>query len=151
MNDRTMLSTTSQYALRALVRLASEPGGGAVLGRDLAKECDIPANYLSKLLWQLRNAGLVSTVRGSGGGYKLDRPAGEIRLMEVVEVFEGLRHRPTCLLGKGECSDAEACSAHHAWKKLRATYIEFLGANTLADIAPRADSGEKASRLSGTR
>jgi Rrf2 family protein len=145
-----MLSTTSQYALRALVRLAAEPGGGAVLGRDLAKECDIPANYLSKLLWQLRNAGLVSTVRGSGGGYKLDRPAGEIRLMDVVEVFEGLRNRPTCLLGKGECSEAEACSAHHAWKKVRSTYLEFLDANTIADIAPSPNPG-KASTLSGTQ
>ncbi len=139
MNDRTMLSTTSQYALRALVRLAAEPGGAVVLGRDLAKECDIPANYLSKLLWQLRNAGLVSTARGSGGGYKLERPAGEIRLMDVVEVFEGLRNRPTCLLGKGECSDVDACSAHHAWKTVRKAYVEFLDANTLADIAPSSD------------
>ena len=149
MNDRTMLSTTSQYALRALVRLAAEPSGAAVLGRDLAKECDIPANYLSKLLWQLRNAGLVATTRGSGGGYKLDRPAGEIRLMDVVEVFEGLRNRPTCLLGKGECSDADACSAHHAWKKVRKTYIEFLDANTLADIAPSSDP-EMAAKLTAT-
>jgi len=134
-----MLSTTSQYALRALARLAAEPGGGAVLGRDLAKECDIPANYLSKLLWQLRNAGLVSAARGSGGGYKLERPADEIRLMDVVEVFEGLRNRPTCLLGKGECSDLDACSAHHAWKNVRKTYLEFLDANTLSDIAPSPD------------
>lgn len=150
MNDRTMLSTTSQYALRALVRLAAEPGGAAVLGRDLAKECDVPANYLSKLLWQLRNAGLVSTTRGSGGGYKLERPPGQIRLSDVVEVFEGLRNRPTCLLGKGECSDADACSAHHAWKNVRKTYIEFLDANTLADIAPGAGAG-KAAALTAIR
>lgn len=135
-----MLSTTSQYALRALVRLAAEPGGAAVLGRDLAKECDIPANYLAKLLWQLRNAGLVSTTRGSGGGYKLERLAGHIRLLEVVEVFEALHTRPTCLLGKGECNDADACSAHHAWKNVRRTYVEFLEANTLADIAPAPEA-----------
>lgn len=134
-----MLSTTSQYALRALVRLAAEPEGAAVLGRDLARECDIPANYLSKILWQLRNSGLVSTTRGSGGGYKLERPADQIRLLDIVEVFEALHARPTCLLGKGECSDADACSAHHAWKKVRKTYVDFLEANKLADIAPKAD------------
>ena len=55
MTDSYMLSATSQYALRALVRLAAEPEGAAVLGRDLARECEIPANYLSKILWQLRN------------------------------------------------------------------------------------------------
>jgi Rrf2 family iron-sulfur cluster assembly transcriptional regulator len=98
----------------------------------------------------LRNAGLVSTTRGSGGGYKLERPPGQIRLSDVVEVFEGLRNRPTCLLGKGECSDADACSAHHAWKNVRKTYIEFLDANTLADIAPGAGAG-KAAALTAIR
>ncbi len=129
-----MLSATSQYALRALVRLAAEPEGAAVLGRDLARECEIPANYLSKILWQLRNSGLVSTARGSGGGYRLERQADNVRLLDVVEVFEALHTRPACLLGKGECSDKDACSAHHAWTKVRRTYVEFLEANTIADI-----------------
>ena len=134
MTDSSMLSATSQYALRALVRLAAVPEGAAVLGRDLARECDIPANYLSKILWQLRNSGLVAAARGSGGGYKLERAASDVRLLDVVEVFEALHTRPACLLGKGECSDADACSAHHAWKKVRRTYVEFLEANTIADI-----------------
>lgn len=130
-----MLSTTSQYAMRALVRLAGEPDGAAVLGRVLAKECDVPANYLSKLLWQLKNAGLVSTTRGSGGGYKLERPPEQILLIDIVEVFEGLQNRPNCLLGQGDCSDQDACSAHHAWKIVRKTYLDFLNSNTLSDIA----------------
>lgn len=135
-----MLSATSQYALRALVRLAVEPEGAAVLGRDLARECEIPANYLSKILWQLRNSGLVSTSRGSGGGYRLERQANDVRLLDVVEVFEALHTRPTCLLGKGECSDMDACSAHHAWKKVRTTFLEFLEANTIADISAEPDT-----------
>lgn len=145
MTDSTMLSATSQYALRALVRLAAEPEGAAVLGRDLARECEIPANYLSKILWQLRNSGLVSTARGSGGGYKLEQPAHRIRLLNVVEVFQALHTRPTCLLGRGECCEADACSAHHAWKKVRETYVEFLEANTLADIALEPEATRNAS------
>ena len=130
-----MLSTTSQHALRALIRLAGEPGGAAVLGRDVAKECAIPANYLAKLLLQLRNAGLVSTTRGSGGGYRLERRPEQIHLIDIVEVFDAPRTRPGCLLGSAECSDQNPCTAHHAWKVVRKTYLDFLDSNTLADIS----------------
>jgi Rrf2 family protein len=82
-----MLSTTTQYALRALSHLARQ-SGDAVLGRDLAESVEIPANYLSKVLVTLRNAGLVVTTRGSGGGYRLSKPAHEIHLIDVVELFE---------------------------------------------------------------
>ena len=138
-----MLSTTSQYALRALARLAAEPDRAAVLGRDLARECQIPANYLSKLLWQLKNAGLLTTARGSGGGYKLERPPEQIRLIDIVEVFDALQARPSCVLGQGECTEQDACSAHHAWKVVRITYLDFLDSTTLADIS----GGSKSSAL----
>lgn len=118
-----------------MVRLAREPGGAAVLGRDLARDCGIPANYLSKLLWQLKNAGLVSTARGSGGGYRLERSLDQIRLVDIVEVFDALRTRPPCLLGQRDCNDFEPCAAHREWKKLRNAYIGFLETSSLADIA----------------
>src|SRR6266567_4176459 len=96
----TMLSITSQYALRALSHL-SRQAGEAVLGRDLAHSVEIPANYLSKVLLILRNAGLVDTARGSGGGYRLRRPANEIYLIDVVELFEEIsRMKPSCFLGR---------------------------------------------------
>ena len=132
-----MLSTTSQYALRALTELAGQPPGQPMLGRDLAAQADIPANYLSKILLSLRNAGILATTRGSGGGYRLERKPSEIRLIEVVEVFDAPRARPDCLLGEGECSDDKACSAHHAWKQIRQSYISFLETTTLAEISGR--------------
>jgi DNA-binding IscR family transcriptional regulator len=61
-----MLSTTSEYALRALACLAGQPPGTALLGRNLAKAAEIPANYLSKILLTLRNAELVDTTCGWG-------------------------------------------------------------------------------------
>ena len=130
-----MMSTTSQYALRALACLSRQPDGAVVLGRDLARESDIPANYLSKLLWQLRNAGLVSATRGAKGGYRLARPAGGVRLIDVVEVFDPVRARPECLMGQGECNESNACAAHHAWKRVRDVYLEFLEQTTLEKIA----------------
>jgi len=132
-----MISTTTQYALRALAKLADLDEGKAMLGRDLAEEAHIPANYLSKVLLALRKAGLVAAARGSGGGYRLERPPEQIRLIEVVEVLDAPRAKPPCLLGEDECSDETACSAHKAWKAVRAAYIEFLESVTLADISKR--------------
>ena len=134
-----MLSTTCEYALRALIRLARLPQGNAMLGRDLAGSADIPANYLSKILLSLRNAGILTTARGTGGGYRLRKRPDEIRLMDVVELFDGARARPTCLLGGSkECDDRDPCSAHHAWREVRTSFVRFLDSTTVADISRHA-------------
>lgn len=132
----TMLSITSQYALRALSHLARQ-SGEAVLGRDLAESVEIPANYLSKVLVTLRNAGLVDTARGSGGGYRLGKPAEDIHLIDVVELFEEVsRAKPSCFLGRTRaCSETTPCTAHSTWKGLQATYLGFLVSTPLSAIA----------------
>lgn len=102
MYKSTMLSTTSDHALRALTHLARLPEAASILGRDLASQAGIPANYLSKILWTLGNAGIIDATRGSGGGYRLKRCASEIRLFEIVELFDRDRARITCFLGGGK-------------------------------------------------
>ncbi|MHB8971681.1 MAG: RrF2 family transcriptional regulator [Pirellulaceae bacterium] len=130
-----MFSVTSEYALRALVQLAREPAGVSVLGQDLAERAHIPANYLSKILWTLRNAGYLETTRGHGGGYRLAKPADQVTLIEIVRQFEGVGAEPGCLLGEQhECSEKTPCSAHAAWKKVKTAYVEFIRSTTLADI-----------------
>lgn len=131
-----MVSITSQYALRALCHLARQRGE-AVLGRDLARSVEIPANYLSKVLLTLRNAGLVDTTRGSGGGYRLRKPASEIHLIDVVELFEEVsRSKPTCFLGRTRaCSETRPCTAHSTWNGLQAAHLRFLISTPLSAIA----------------
>jgi len=147
-----MLSTTSQYALRALCHLARQ-SGGAVLGRDLAQSVDIPANYLSKVLLTLRNAGLVETARGSGGGYRLRKSANEIYLIDVVELFEEIsRTKPSCFLGRTRaCSEITSCTAHSTFRGLLAAYLGFLVSTPVSAIAGKpgdvwAISGADAAR-----
>lgn len=133
-----MLSSTSQHALRALSRLAQNPHGH-VLGRDLAREARVPPQYLSKIMLMLRHAGLVDAARGIKGGYRLLRPAQQIQLREIVEIFEGPLDRPNCLLGvKPDCSDSNPCPAHPAWKKLREAYLQFLEETTIATFLANA-------------
>ncbi len=132
-----MLSTTAEYALRALTHLARQPRGTVLLGRDLAKAADIPANYLSKILVALRNAGLVDTSRGAGGGYRLRKSAGEIRVIDVVELFEGVsRERQACFLHHQKpCSESSPCAAHAVWRDLQAAYVAFLASTPLSALA----------------
>jgi Rrf2 family protein len=131
-----MLSTTSQYALRALCHL-SRQSGEAILGRDLAHAVEIPANYLSKILLTLRNAGFVETTRGSGGGYRLHKSPDEIHLIDVVELFEEIsRTKPSCFLGRTRaCSEATPCTAHSTLRGLLAANLGFLISTPLSAIA----------------
>jgi Rrf2 family protein len=131
-----MLTSTSKYALRVLVNLVGTESEDWVPGRVLSSDTGIPPNYLAKVLLALANAGLVEALRGRGGGYRLARSAGEIALIEAVEVFEGVRAHPSCLLGiHEECSDANPCSAHASFRDIRARYIAFLEGTTIADAA----------------
>lgn len=141
-----MFSTTTKYALKALVHLARAPVGTSVLGHELAQRAGIPSHYLSKVMSALRNAGLVDATRGLGGGYRLSKPADQILLEEAVKLFERGSHELGCILAESqECSDRVPCSAHRAWKTLRRAYIDFLNFTTIDDIAgpPRPAAPDK--------
>ncbi len=129
-----MISTTSQYALRALAYIASLPEGSTVLSKDLAEATQVPRNYLSKVLLTLRNAGLLQSTRGAGGGYRLNKPADHIFLIDVVELFEGSKAKPMCLLHNRPCAEDTACHAHKVWRELSMVYTGFLVATNLATV-----------------
>lgn len=136
-----MITTTSEHALRALIRLAQEPGDSLLGGGEMAAELGIPSNYLSKVLLTLRNAGIVGTMRGQGGGYRLLRAPGEITLIEVVELFEGISTRPHCFLGeKPVCSDEDPCPAHQYFRQVRKLYIRYLERTTIRMLAKKKRS-----------
>jgi Rrf2 family protein len=141
-----MLSTTSEYALRALAELARLSHGKVMLGRDLAKQTGIPPKYLSKIMLSLRNAGLVAATRGTNGGYTLQRPADAIHLADIVQVFDGATTTPHCLLRNDtKCADDDCCTAHEYWGKVRRIYIEFLEHTTLIDISTTAHESQMTS------
>lgn len=149
-----MLSVTSEHALRALMELARLPAGSWVLGRELARRARIPLNYLAKILLILRNVGLVEATRGQRGGYRLAKAPEEIFLVQVVDLFEGVRSRPGCFLGERHaCNDQEACSAHALWKHVREMYLDFLTRTTIADIgqAQEPSPRQKGSRRGAVR
>jgi Rrf2 family iron-sulfur cluster assembly transcriptional regulator len=147
-----MLSTTAQHALRAMAALASSPDK-ALLGREISELADIPPNYLAKILLDLNRANLVTAVRGTGGGYRLQRPADEITLIEIIDIFDQMRARPSCMLWGTEriCSDETACTAHAEWKGVRDTYLTFFRDTTLDDLALDQPTPKRATRKSAKK
>ncbi|MGI9100983.1 MAG: RrF2 family transcriptional regulator [Terriglobales bacterium] len=135
-----MLSTTAEYALRALTVMASLPVGASILGRDLARHTNIPARYLSRILTICHHAGIVGAARGNNGGYWLSRPAHSIRIRKVVALFDAATMKRECLLWPGrECSESHPCTAHRDWRAVRDAYFNFLERVTVADISAQSD------------
>jgi len=83
------LSKKTEYALRALMYATRFPEGTTFQIRDLAEKNGIPKKFLELILLELKNAGMLSSRRGVGGGYLLARRPDSIRSSEIVEVFEG--------------------------------------------------------------
>lgn len=132
-----MFTKTSEYALRALVVLAQLPENKVVKSKMLSVNCRIPAQYLSKVMLTLRNAGFVEGIRGSTGGYRLIMPAAQIPIIEVVRLFERVED-PECLLGEGhQCSEERACGAHAHFRSVHLAYLDFLRTTTIAAISAR--------------
>lgn len=134
-----MLSATSKYALKALVFLGALPKGSTVVGGKLAESTGVPANYLYKILLDLKRAGFVKATRGIGGGFRLSRKPENIRIIDVVSLFEGPNIESRCLLeGMRICTDKNPCSAHEAWREVSRVYADFLKNTSIASISNNA-------------
>jgi len=83
------ISTKGVYGLAAMFELAKNRGEGPLQIRAIAQRADIPQNYLEQLLVQLRRSGLVESIRGAKGGYKLAKSPHEISVKEILEILEG--------------------------------------------------------------
>jgi Rrf2 family protein len=83
------LTAAGRYALRALAHLAALEGNTWVASHDIARPCGIPEDFLLKVLKRLATAGLLHSLKGPNGGYRLARPAKSITLLEIVEAVDG--------------------------------------------------------------
>ncbi len=148
-----LLSKPVGYAVRALVHLAQHQDDGPQLNARIAEEQAIPGPFLIKILSSLTTAGYVSSVRGPGGGFTLRRDPATIRLLDVLNVFEGFGLTEECLLGNGICSDETPCHVHRFWTAPKAELMEFLESTTIHHLAFTESKSRKTvkSRPSGRR
>lgn len=129
-----MLSQTGIYAIRAMAYLAAESKNKdqPMLGRVIAEEMKIPANFLSKILNRLVQAGLIRSIRGRNGGFILARPPSTIRVREVVDLFMQLDDFKHCFLGLRKCDGR--CGLHHRWSNITEQYGLMLDETTIDRI-----------------
>lgn len=128
-----MLTQAVGYAAVALGYLAEAPGGVALV-RNIAKDCGMPAPYLSKIINQLARTDLVHTQRGVGGGVRLARPADQITLYDLCKALNDPAIENRCLLGIADCSDDRACPAHAFNVERRERLLTFLESTTVARV-----------------
>ncbi len=105
-----MISNTAEYALRLVVRLAEEPGQ-ALPAQEVAREIQVPAQYLYKIIQGLSRVGLLRSRRGAGGGVSLQKTPAEISLYEIVTAVSPIKRIHSCPLNLPE-HENELCSLH---------------------------------------
>jgi Rrf2 family iron-sulfur cluster assembly transcriptional regulator len=129
------LSTKGRYAVMAMTDLAGEVSGRAVPLATIAERQQISRPYLEQLFARLRRRGLVNSVRGPGGGYRLARPAAEMSVADVViAVDEPLRATRCNGSGPGCMKGGARCVTHELWEETGRRIHDYLAGVSLADV-----------------
>ncbi|MFQ6548617.1 Rrf2 family transcriptional regulator [Aestuariibius sp. 2305UL40-4] len=130
------LSTKGRYAMVALADLAIQPGEALVSLGEISKRQDISLPYLEQLFVKLRKAGLVESVRGPGGGYRLARPTSEIRVVDILSAVDetvSAMHKGAGASGGLSGSKAQSLT-NRLWEGLSAHVYVFLHQTRLSDV-----------------
>ena len=148
-----LFSTKAEYGVRLMIELGrraqSDPeGDGEPVALNAVAEAEVlPLSYLEHLVAKLREAGLVTSVRGAHGGYRLARPATEIEMLEVVQALEGPIAPMECfedaregrVLCSHEADGDRACATKLLWTRVHGGITKALAGTTLAELVEFAD------------
>ena len=137
------LSTKGRYAVMAMADLAghapeSNTQAKPVALADIAERQDISLSYLEQLFAKLRRGGLVTSVRGPGGGYRLARSSDELRIADIIVAVDEPIAATRCKPGSKGCTKTGArCVTHDLWEELGQQIHVFLSSVSLADVVER--------------
>lgn len=131
-----ILSTKGRYAVMAMVELATYDPSKPITLAMIAERQDIPLAYLEQIFAKLKKAGLVDSMRGPGGGYRLARTAAQTCVADIVRASEeslemtrcGGPHKSGCIAPKTRCL------THDLWQGLTQHINDYLSSITLADV-----------------
>ncbi len=137
-----MLSKKCKYAIHALVYLTERYQQGPVQIQEIADAQHIPKKFLEAILLELRNAKILNSKKGKGGGYYLYKKPEQVNLVEVIRLMDGaiallpcvsLHYYEPC----EECRDEKTCGIRQAFLQVRDVTLDVLSQNTLAEIVRR--------------
>jgi Rrf2 family protein len=137
------LSTRSRYGARILVDLARHSYHGPVQIGEISKRQDISVKYLEQLIRPLKQANMVTSVRGPKGGHLLAIKPEDITLGQIVRLFEGQSELVECISSPQICPMSDDCQVRLAWKEATTVLYEKLDSTTIADLMEANHSVEE--------
>ena len=132
------LTAKGRYAVTSILDVALHEAEGPTPLASISGRQDISLSYLEQLFCKLRKQGLVSSVRGPGGGYRLGRDPAAISVAEVIEAVNEASDATRCG-GNQNCQNGETCLTHYLWKDLSDQIHGFLSGISLADLMQRRE------------
>jgi Rrf2 family transcriptional regulator, iron-sulfur cluster assembly transcription factor len=133
------LTMEGEYAVRAMMHIASLPKGTVARIPDISREWDVPEKFLRKIVAKLTKGGLLLSHRGAGGGVSLGKAARKISLLDVIELVEGPMALNKCLIDHRFCRRTRSCTVHAVWCEAQTAMRSVLGSRTLAELtAPQS-------------
>ena len=141
------LTRAADYAVRVMVHLAGLTSGARATKSQLAASGDVPEAFVGKILQALSRGGLITSHRGSVGGFTLARPADSVTLLDVVELMEGPLQLNACLGPNPSCGRLAWCCVHDVWARAQEALAGVLRGVTIASLAQATANRE----LSGGR
>ena len=143
-----MISKKTKYALNALVYLSRHYNKGPVLIGEIAREQHISQKFLEAILLDLKNAGILNSKKGRGGGYYLIKSPDEVNIADVLRLFDGAIALLPCVTHKyyercEECRDEATCGIRDVFQEVRNETVNILKRSTLSQIMAREEQLRK--------
>jgi Rrf2 family protein len=140
-----MLTAKGKYSLKALAHLATLEPGATAQAIDIAATNDIPKKFLDAILGELRNAGIVYSRKGPGGGYMLARAPSNIKIGQVIRTIDGPLAPIACASRTAyqpcrDCKNVKSCTVRLMMTKVRDAMSDVLDRVTVADMVAMGES-----------
>ena len=127
------LSTKGRYGLRAVVDLAVYATDSAVSISSIAMRQGLSESYLEQLIAKLKRAGIVTSIRGTNGGYRLAKPTSQITVGDILRALEGKLCVVECP-DSHECDNYDSCVTKYAWKRINDSINKVVDTMTLEEV-----------------
>ncbi|MBI5118549.1 Rrf2 family transcriptional regulator [Candidatus Poribacteria bacterium] len=129
------ITRASEYAIRGVLDLCMQPKGAVCLLNEISERQNVPPSFLSKIFQNLARAGIVSSSRGTGGGFTLLKPPEDINLLDVLEAIEGQIEMNVCLGNGDVCGNRSVCPVHDVWREAQDQLFATLRKQSFAQLA----------------
>lgn len=136
------LTSKGRYAVTAMIDIALNQADGPITLALISRRQEISLSYLEQLFAKLKKAGLVTSARGPGGGYRLSREDSKITISQIIHAVDEKLDARKCR-GKANCQGGNQCLSHELWNELSEMIDGFLSSVTLQSLLERCRKGQK--------